>query len=340
MKRLRVCVIAALGSFASFVAAPLVAQPSPPPVIDIGRLGPESSFLWAVNNRNQAVGWSELAGRDTEHAILWQGGELIDLGALPDFPVSRALGINAQGQIVGYAIEFDLHHSRAILWDHGRTIDITPPGSSSCSAVDINDRGDIVGKCVAAGQLWRGRELITLGLLPGYTNNYPTAINDAGVVVGTLTDFLGRQSVAYRWADGTLTALPLPPGATGASAEDVNARGTIVGYVTFPTGSEPAIWDGDSVAPLSGAWGTFAGIAWGINDRGDVVLNGHNLATDEGGGFVGSRGEYRLLAGPGSAHDINERGVAVGRIFIQGSEEHGAVWPKASTRVPVPGADR
>ena len=67
MKRLRVCIVAALGSFASFVVAPLLAQSS---VIDIGRLGPESSFLWAVNDRNQAVGWSELAGRDTEHAIL------------------------------------------------------------------------------------------------------------------------------------------------------------------------------------------------------------------------------------------------------------------------------
>ena len=339
MKCLRVSVFAALGSFASFVVAPLVAQSSPSSVIDIGRLGPESSFLWAVNNRNQAVGWSELAGRDTEHAILWQSGELIDLGALPDFPVSRARGINERGQVVGHATEFDLHRSRAILWDDGRAIDITPPGSS-CIATDINNRGEIIGKCTPAGELWRRRELITLGLLTGYTDNFPLAINDAGVVVGTLSDSLGRQSVAYRWTDGTLTALPLPPGASGASAEDVNARGTIVGYVTFPTGIEPAIWEGNSVAPLSGAWGTFSGIAWGINDRGDVVLNGHNLATDEGGGFVWSRGTFRLLEGPGSAHDINERGVAVGRIFIQGSEEHGAVWPKALTRIPVHGVVR
>ena len=291
MKRLRVCAVAALGSFASFVAAPPLSSQSS--VIDIGRLGPESSFLWAINNRNQAVGWSELAGRDTEHAILWQGGELIDLGALPGFPVSRALDINARGQIVGHAIEFDLHHTRAILWDDGRAIDISPPGSSSCGATGINNRGDIVGKCTAAGELWRGRELITLGLLAGYTNNYPLAINDAGVVVGTLTDFLGRQSVAYRWVDGTTTALPLPPGAIGASAEDVNARGTIVGYVTFPTGIEPAIWEGDIVAPLGGAWGTFSGIAWGINHRGDVVVNGHNLATNEGGGFVWHQGTFR-----------------------------------------------
>jgi uncharacterized membrane protein len=132
------------------------------------------SRVWAVNNRNQAVGWSELAGRDTEHAILWQGGELIDVGAVPDFPVSRARGINERGQIVGHVTEFDLHRSRAILWDDGRAIDISPPGSS-CIATDINNRGEIIGKCTAAGELWRGRELITLGLLAGYTGNFPTA---------------------------------------------------------------------------------------------------------------------------------------------------------------------
>ena len=329
MKRPHICVVAALASLSSFVAGPLLAQSS---VIDIGTLGPESSFLWAVNNRNQAVGWSELAGRDTEHAILWHGGELIDLGALPDFPVSRARGINERGQIVGHANEFSLFRSRAIMWEDGRAIDITPPGSS-CIAVDINNRGEIVGKCSAAGELWRRGELITLGLLPGYTDNFPTAINEAGVVVGTLSDALRQRSVAYRWTDGTVAALPLPPGATRASAEDINASGTIVGHVTFPTGSEPAIWEGDSVAPLSGTWGTFSGIAWGINNRGDVVVNGHNHATNEGGGFVWRQGTFLPLEGFGSAHDINEAGVAVGRIHIQGSEEHGAVWPKALTRI-------
>ena len=72
MKRLRVCVVAALGSFASFVVAPLAraivghrhrhARPGP------------TSYRWAVNNRNQAVGWSEFAGLDTDHAILWRDG--------------------------------------------------------------------------------------------------------------------------------------------------------------------------------------------------------------------------------------------------------------------------
>jgi probable HAF family extracellular repeat protein len=94
----RVRLVVALASLASFapavpsIVSPASAQSAP---IDIGSLSPfGSSFLWAVNNRSEAVGWSELGGLDTEHAILWRDGELIDLGLLPGDDVSRALGIN------------------------------------------------------------------------------------------------------------------------------------------------------------------------------------------------------------------------------------------------------
>ena len=144
MKRLRVCVIAALGSFASLVVAPLLAQSS---FIDIGTLGPGSSFLWAVNNQNDAVGWSEIAGSDSEHAILWRDGALIDLGVLPGFDVSGAFGINDRGQIVGASTSFDPRETRAVLWEDGRPIDVTPPGFGDCSAAAINNGGMIVGRC-------------------------------------------------------------------------------------------------------------------------------------------------------------------------------------------------
>jgi probable HAF family extracellular repeat protein len=330
MKRLRVCVVAALGSFASFVvAATLVAQSS---VIDIGTLGPESSFLWAVNNRNQAVGWSELAGRDTEHAILWQGGELIDLGALPGDTASRGYAINERGQIVGISVDHNLARAHAARWDDGQITNLTLPGAHSCYAFDINNRGEVAGACDLDAVVWTGDAVQRLPLPAGYTWGSAAAINNAGVIAGTMQLPSGPR-VPVRWRNGEPTPLPLPPGATGASAEDINASGTIVGYVTFATGIEPAIWEGDSVAPLSGTWAAFSGIAWGINNRGDVVVNGHNLATDEGGGFVWHQGRFHLLEGSGSAHDINEAGVAVGRITIQGSEEHGAVWPKALTRI-------
>jgi probable HAF family extracellular repeat protein len=313
---------------ASFVAAaPAAAQTT---VVDIGTLGLGTSFLSAINDRNEAVGWSQLAGSDSEHAVLWQDGQLVDLGVLPGFHTSVAIGINDHGQIVGGSRELDRFTTRATLWDRGQIIDISPPGATDCGAIDINNRGDIVGSCGTA-VLWRNGEVISLGLPPGYTASVAVAINDAGIVVGNLTENQALRSTPFRWADGVMTLLPVPPGATGASAEGINAQGTIVGYANTPAGLEPVIWQGDTVAPLSGTWGTLSGQAWSINDRAEVV--GTHFGGS--GGFVWRDGTFASLPFPpgGVPQDINNRGVAVGFIFTESGEVHGGIWPKALTRI-------
>ena len=344
MKHRCAWVIAAIGSFASFAVAPLAAQsPARSPVIDIDPLGAGTSLLFDVNNRGQAVGRAEFESSDDVRAILWQDGELTDLGALPDYPQSGAAAINERGQIVGYVANFDA--ARAVLWDRGRIIDLTPPGWSSCAAADINDRGDIVGTCAqsssrAVAVMWRGGTMTPLGVLPGDLDSAASAINDAGVVVGRSSNYLEERSTPVRWADGTITALPLPPGATSGGASDINARGTIVGNATGPVGSspQPVIWEGGRPVPLGSDWGAVIGSAWGINDRGEVV--GMTFAIS---GFVWSGGTFTRLESPYGSfpQDINERGVAVGYIFTAGGPPlHGAVWPKTLTRVPptLPGA--
>jgi hypothetical protein len=57
--KLACAAVVALGSFASFSAAPAFTQSS---VIDIGTLGLGSSVLRAVNDHDEAVGWSEIVG--------------------------------------------------------------------------------------------------------------------------------------------------------------------------------------------------------------------------------------------------------------------------------------
>jgi hypothetical protein len=54
--------------------------------------------------------------------------------------------------------------------------------------------------------------------------------------------------------------------------------------------------------------------------------------------FVWSAGTFAPLPSPfgGFPQDIDERGIAIGFMFTAGGPPlHGAVWPKASTRVPV-----
>ena len=235
-----------------------------------------------------------------------------------------------------------------MLWEDEQPTDITPPGFSSCNATAINNRGEIVGRCDSVAMLWRGTEVLPLDSPTGYGDGYASAINDAGMVAGVLRDRSGRFA-AFRWAGGTTTVLARPPGFDTTFATAINARGTIAGYAGPSSGIdmiEPVLWQDGAVAPLSGTWGSFHGIAWGINDRGEVVGSGHDAAHQPGspdGPFVWARGQFHFLTQDGGAQDINERGVVVGRYYFDPNiqdQQHGILWLKAATRLPMHGGVR
>jgi probable HAF family extracellular repeat protein len=337
MKGLYLSVLVALGLFA---AAPTwsAAQPA---FIDVGTLGPypfQSSYLLAVNNRGDAVGYSEVSGLDSNRAMLWRGGQLIDLGVLPGLMLSVATDINERGQIVGWSSEYQYERPRAVLWQDGQAIDITPPGYESCRAYGINNQGVIVGTCHDAPAVWRDG---TFSLLPGPAGGYGSGVasdvNDAGVIVGTLGS--GNSSTPVRWADGTVTALGLPADALGGVAEAVNNRGDIVGYVVRPQFYDPVVWRDDTAVPLAGAWGLVYGYARGINNRGEIAVHTFAGPVTGYGGHVWRDGAFLWLEPATSLNDISDRGVAVGRVQgdTSGFTSHGAIWPKASTRLPVRG---
>ena len=327
---------AATALFASLAAAtPLAAQTT---VIDITPGSASASALSDINNRGQAVGKAAIGSQGDERAVVWQDSLLVELAALPDYPLSSAAAINERGQIVGTAS--DGFRSRAVLWEDGAIIDLTPPGWASCAASDINARGDVVGTCARPvgsnrAVLWRDGVIVELGVLPGSNESVATAINDAGVVIGSVRNPFEDRSTAFRWADGTMSALPVPPGTTSTHAFDINAAGTIVGMATGPSGAspQPVVWRGTGVAPLSGTWGSVIGEARGINNRGDVV----GVTYGGIGGYVWSDGIFKPLESPHGSLPlaINDRGVAVGLILTEGgSPVHGAVWGKALTRIP------
>ncbi|MFI5076755.1 MAG: hypothetical protein ACHQRO_05400, partial [Vicinamibacteria bacterium] len=279
MKRLRVCAAAALGSFASFVAAaPLEGDPMSRPIVAlalalfalapaairpaaaqstqdtpmvrIGTLGGVFSTLWAVNNDNAAVGWSDVTYTDSEHAILWQDGQLIDLGTLPGDTVSRASGINDLGQVVGLSVNTDglSRLVRPVLWQQGQAIEL--PGGEGCTATAINNKGHIALWCGGPSVLRDGQR-VAIGTLPGYSGGYVYAINDAGVAVGAMFDGRGG-STAFRWEDGILTDLGALAGGVGSHASAINARGQVAGYVRTSAAAgaaEPVVWERNTVTP-------------------------------------------------------------------------------------------
>lgn len=101
---------------------------------DIGTLGGSFARVYDMNDNGQIVGESESSnvsqvdGRQEQHAFLWTGGDMIDLGALKGdlgMPGDRsvATSINNQGQIIGTSNSLIAHkrkflrtNNRAVYW--------------------------------------------------------------------------------------------------------------------------------------------------------------------------------------------------------------------------------
>jgi probable HAF family extracellular repeat protein len=293
--------IVALASLASVVVAvPLFAQSSP--VIDVGTLAPGSSYLLSVNTAGVAVGYSAFDVTDNEHAIRWSDGQLVDLGVIPGYPASEAIGVNDRGQIVGYAIDHALGGTRAVLWDERGATDITPPEYVSCAALGIDRKGDIVGQCGGRPVVWREGIVIPLAMPPGARFGSAHVINERGTIAGDVEDAAGNR-LPVRWRDGVPEPLPLPAGASGGHAAAINDRDQIVGYVNTPSFYDPVLWDQGGVTPLAGAWGLISGYARGINNRGEIALHAFAGPITEYGAYIWRDG--RLA--PARADRLGER---------------------------------
>jgi probable HAF family extracellular repeat protein len=82
-------------------------------IIDLGSGGLES-WAYGLNDAGYVVGWEEISVDGPYRAFVWDGVEKQDLGTLGGIG-SAAYGINADGTIVGYAID-EFSATRAVQW--------------------------------------------------------------------------------------------------------------------------------------------------------------------------------------------------------------------------------
>jgi probable HAF family extracellular repeat protein len=216
---------------------------------------------FGINSANIAVGDAVFTTgiMPVSHAAMFKGGVAVDLGVLKGQVFSRANGINAVGQVVGYSGPTrDSTESRAFVWssETGMT-DIGTLGGAYAQASAINDAGYITGASQTQGMgpmvtthayvyrlpsapYGRYNRMADLGVLGGLSS-YGTAINDSNHVVGYSTIKPSDERVhaflhdGNRMIDlGSLGGAGNRWGSDFSVALGVNNLDQVVGYTYLP----------------------------------------------------------------------------------------------------------
>jgi uncharacterized membrane protein len=120
-------------------------------VTNLGALGTNAqSEAWAINASGTAVGYSYSPAAVAHHAVLWNSGGIVDLGALQSGWRAFASGINDGGDIVGTSGPSGLTTAWVRPASLGAMLDLNaclPPASlwTLIRAEDINNGGQITG---------------------------------------------------------------------------------------------------------------------------------------------------------------------------------------------------
>ena len=144
-----------------------------------------------------------------------------------------------------------LRSTHAVLWQNASSpVNLGSLGGSVNIALDINDRGQVIGNSNLSGNtvthtfLWQHGTMKDLGTLPGDVDSFAGGINDEGQVVGESCDASGNCR-GYLWQNGSMTDLNtlIPPSKNlnVLFGGNINDWGEIVGATVNAQGVERAV---------------------------------------------------------------------------------------------------
>ncbi|MFT4543305.1 MAG: putative HAF family extracellular repeat protein [Planctomycetota bacterium] len=265
-----------------------------------------------------------------------------DLGTLGGID-SAALGLNDQGQVVGWSAIAGCMTSQglpcrhAFLFENGTMTDIgVLPGDEDSVARTINNAGTIVGTSEANiifgsgtfhAAIWNAGVISPLPDL-GSGMSWANDINEAGVISGWAPDPSVSRDRAVTWTGGAISNVGESDAHTYNRGYGINALGSLVGFA----------WDlfspNDSILFEGGSWLTIGGAgqfqnseAFDINDN-NVVVGKQAFPSGSWHPAIwltpgGQATDLGLLPGfdLGQLSGINESGHAVGRVYTDSNPE-------------------
>ncbi|MFL5401747.1 MAG: hypothetical protein ACJ8BF_02905 [Gemmatimonadales bacterium] len=227
---------------------------------------------------------------------------------------TRATGINAAGQVVGFEFDPD-DQFRGYIWKNGVFTHLGSLADGDTKAFGINDVGQVVGSSRnAAGKMrafrWRNGSMVGLGSLGG-GESVAFGINNDGHVVGQSQLRGNTRRHAFLVKNGVMSDLGTLGGANSA-ALDINQAGQVVGWSETASGvRHPFLWQNGVMKDLMQPSSTGTGTAYAINAVGIVVGQRNNRAFRWESGVFGGLG---LPARQGSVATAIRGGYIVGGV--------------------------
>jgi len=283
---------------------------------DLGSLpGTNNSAAAWISSNGISAGISEngqidpsIPGLPEISAVMWQDGQITNLGTLPGGGYqSAAVSVNDRGQVAGVAsnlvpdanslldsnpnLWFGVGYGyelRAFIWDQKSGMqDLGTLGTGTdAEAIKINERGQVIGDSytssapgacfpVTSGAfIWdRQHGMVDLGSFGG-TCSFAGDLNNQGQVVGESFVAGDAYHRAFLWERGSLRDLGGSLGGNNTGAFAVNEKGEAVGSGNLlgEATSHATLWKQvGQMTDLGTVDGDPCSFAQGINDKGQAV---------------------------------------------------------------------
>ena len=309
-------------------------------VIDLGSLGGFESSANDIDNAGTVVGWTKREAESSQKVpFRWLNGTMQSLAGW-----DRGMAYIVRGDIIAGV--------PGMVWRNGNANRVSENFVEYFNVYEINSRGEVLATGsfdyhVQQAALLTPFAEIDLGHLGDRPYTYPTAMNEAGTIVGYSDPQLdgahgdaGTMFAPFMWTDGEMTALPVlaeypcPPSdgpfpegiCKFGFAQDINEEGVIVGFsANAELRVRPVIWRNGVLTEMDALPGRRA-FAKKINNREQIILTTESpdrvyiwengVTTDLG--TLG--GEWAQVT------EFTDDGIAVGQSANAHGESRAFVW--------------